>query len=134
MFVWFAVGFFLALTFECCPDLPDSLLVDVLRVSGCSSCKGLEGLGFGDKALDLFLDRDDELFSVRCAEGHCSFDFLCVASVVFGGEQCVDGIERIMSVSEGWPSLSVANMGDGGFLRSIISCRAADTARMSCGL
>ena len=39
-----------------------------------------------------------------------------------------------MSVSEGWPSLSVANMGDGGFSRSMISRRAADTARMSCGL
>ena len=40
----------------------------------------------------------------------------------------------MISQSEGWPSLSVENMGDGGFLRSMISRRAADTARMSCGL
>ena len=92
VFVSFAVGVFLALTFECSPDLPDAFLVDVLFVSSCSSCKGLDGLGVGDKVLDLLLDRDDELFSVGCAEGLCSFDFLCVANVVFGSEQCVDGI------------------------------------------
>ena len=39
-----------------------------------------------------------------------------------------------MTVSDGWPTLSVANMGGGGFSRSMISRRAADTARMSCGL
>jgi hypothetical protein len=39
-----------------------------------------------------------------------------------------------MSVSEGWLSLSFGNMGDGGFWRSMISRRAADTAWMSCGL
>ena len=94
----------------CCPDLPDTFLVDVPLVSGCGSGKGLEGLGVGDKALDLFLDRDDKLFSVGCAEGLCSFDFLCVASVVF------DGIG--------------AHIRGGGFSRSMIS----RTARMSCGL
>ena len=65
------LDFFLRLHF------PDAFLVDVLIISSCSSCKGLEGLGVGDKALDLLLDRDDELFSVGCAEGLCSFDFIC---------------------------------------------------------
>jgi hypothetical protein len=36
--------------------------------------------------VDLLLDYDDELFSVGWAEGLCSFDFFCVASIVFGSE------------------------------------------------
>ena len=39
-----------------------------------------------------------------------------------------------MSQSDGWLSLSVGNMGGGGFSWSKIARIAADTARMSCGL
>ncbi len=72
----------------CCPDLPDTFLVDVPLVSGCGSGKGLKGLGVGDQAVDLLLDRDDELWTFfLCAEGLCNFDFFCVASsVIFGSE------------------------------------------------
>ena len=92
MLVWFAVRFLLALAFEGCADLPDAAVRCVFDVAVEGMCDWDDGPGFGRKAVDLFLDCGDELCAVRGFEGVDGFDLLGIAGVVFGGEECVDGV------------------------------------------
>ena len=132
--VWFAVGFLLAFALEGSADTPHSAVAVVLAVSGQGLGDWYEGLGLVDETVNLLLNGDSELGTVRRLQGVGGLDLLRVAGVVFRCEEGVDGVRAhdvrvrgatvIVRVEYGWRRvLPVHNRADG-------RCDCADVVRL----